>query len=101
MQSPRDRNDELALEILAALVAALERHAEVGETIISSADEQEAARRLQDLLGASEMAAVEVMNMQWRRWTRDGQTELQSRRDELLARRDDLIARRDSSDPTA
>jgi DNA gyrase/topoisomerase IV subunit A len=94
------RNDLAALELLDALVAALDRRVEVGEAITSSADEHVAVRRLQDLLGVSESPAKEVLNMQWRRWTRDGQAELRSRRDELLARRDDLIARRDAMGQT-
>lgn len=93
------RHELRVLELLDALVVALERHAEVGETIASSADAQEAVRRLQDLLGVSELAAVEVSNIQWRKWTREERAKLRSRRDELLARRDDLIARRDSNRP--
>ncbi len=84
-----DLRDVLArLELLDAVVSALERHAEVGETIASRADETEAARRLQDLPGVSETAAVEVLNMPWRRWARDGQRELRPRRDEQIVRRD-------------
>jgi DNA gyrase/topoisomerase IV subunit A len=91
------RNELFELELLDALVMAQERHAEVGETISSCADSQEAVLRLQDLLGVSESAAAEVLNSQWRRLTRDERTELRSRRDQLLARRDDLIAQRDSA----
>jgi DNA gyrase/topoisomerase IV subunit A len=94
------RNELQVLELLDALVTALDRHAEVGETIASSADAQEAVRRLQDLLGVSETAAIEVLNVQWHRWTRNGRTELRARRDELLARRDDLLARRDAMGQT-
>ena len=98
MGAQEDLRDVLArLELLDAVVSALERYAEVGETIAACADETDAARRLQDLLGVSETAAVKVLSMPWRRWTRDGQRELRSRRDEQLVRRDELIARRDST----
>jgi DNA gyrase/topoisomerase IV subunit A len=79
--------DGRQLEILDALVAAFERRSEVLEAIESSDEEQDAVQRLSELLGVTETAASEILNMQWRRLTRQGRAEIYERRDALRARR--------------
>jgi hypothetical protein len=60
------------------------RHLEMLE---SSDEAEDAMRRLRDLLGVSADVASEVLNIQWRRLTRQGSAELIERRDALRARR--------------
>jgi DNA gyrase/topoisomerase IV subunit A len=80
-------HDGRLLELLDAIAAALERRSEVLAVVESSDEEEEAVRRLTELLGVSELAAVEVLNMQWRRLTRQGRAEIYERRDSLRDRR--------------
>lgn len=89
-----DRDPELdqreldgRLEILDALVAALERRSVVLEAIESSDEAEDAVRRLRELLGVSEAAASEVLNMQWRRLTCQERARIYEYRDALRARR--------------
>lgn len=82
-----DQREKVArqLEILEGLTAALERWSAVSEVIEASDDTEDAVRRLRDLLGVSETVALEVLNTQWRRLTRQNRAEIIKRRDELRA----------------
>jgi hypothetical protein len=73
------------IELLDALLLSLDRRREVADAIAASTDELEATKRVRELLQISEFAAAEVMNMQWRRSTRDGRSQLQTHRGELAA----------------
>jgi hypothetical protein len=84
---PDQRALDDRLAILDVLVAAVERRSEVFAVVESSEDPEDAVRRLQDLLGVSEVGAIEVLNMQWRRLTRRDRTEIHERRDELRVQR--------------
>jgi DNA gyrase/topoisomerase IV subunit A len=53
------------LEILEALLDAVDRRDEVPDVVSSSDDTDHAAERLRQLLGVSPVAAVEILNMQW------------------------------------
>jgi DNA gyrase/topoisomerase IV subunit A len=74
------------LELLDALLAALDRREEVSDVVSASEDSDRAVERLRELLGVSPLAAVEILNMQWRRFTRDGRQELLDRINELQDR---------------
>jgi DNA gyrase/topoisomerase IV subunit A len=78
------------LAIIDVLLLALERRGELGDAIAAADDEEAAASAVQEILGVSRESAVEVLNMQLRRWTSDGRRELAHRRNELQARRDEL-----------
>jgi DNA gyrase/topoisomerase IV subunit A len=78
----RDRR----LELLEALLAALDRREEVSDVVSASKDPDEAVERIQELLRVSPVAAVEILNMQWRRFTRADRQEIQSRIEELRSR---------------
>jgi DNA gyrase/topoisomerase IV subunit A len=71
------------LEILEALLSAIDRRDEAFEAVVSSADPLDAAARLRVLLGVSDVAASEILNMQWRRFTQTERTALRDRRDEM------------------
>jgi DNA gyrase/topoisomerase IV subunit A len=86
LMDPDHRKTAMArIEILDALLLSLDRRHEVADLIADSTDELEARDRLRELLQISEVAATEVLNMQWRRSTREGRSELQLRRDEQVA----------------
>jgi DNA gyrase/topoisomerase IV subunit A len=71
------------LELLDAMLAALDRRDEVSDVVSASEDSEHAVARLCELLGVSPLAAVEILTMQWRRFTRAVRQEIQSRIDEL------------------
>jgi DNA gyrase/topoisomerase IV subunit A len=71
------------LELLDAIASAIERRTVVLAAIESSDDAEDAVRRLTELLGVSAAAASEILNMQWRRLTRQGRAEIYQRRDAL------------------
>jgi DNA gyrase/topoisomerase IV subunit A len=81
------------LEMLDAFVAALESRSVVSEAIEASEDQDDAVRRLRDLLGVSEAAASDILNIPWRRLTRQGRAELYERRDALRDRHDSASRR--------
>ena len=56
------------LEILDAVVAAIDRRIDVLETIASSPSADEARVRVCALLGVSEVAATAILDLQWRRF---------------------------------
>jgi DNA gyrase/topoisomerase IV subunit A len=80
------------LAILEVLLLALERRGELGDAIAAAADADAASNEVQQILGVSREHAIEVLNMQWRRWTSADRRELAHRRDELVARRAELTA---------
>lgn len=71
------------LEILEVILAALERHHEVSDVVASSETASEASARLRELLGISQVAATEILNMQWRRLARAEQQEMRALINEL------------------
>ena len=79
------------LAIIEVLLLALERRGELGDAIAAAADAEAAVDEVQQILGVAREPAIEVLNMQWRRWTSEGRRELAHRRDELQARRDELM----------
>jgi DNA gyrase/topoisomerase IV subunit A len=76
----------LELELLEALVAALDRRNEVSDVVSASEDSDHAVERLRELLGVSAVAAVEILNIQWRRFTRAEKQGLQDRISQLRDR---------------
>jgi DNA gyrase/topoisomerase IV subunit A len=66
------------MEILEAILAAVERHHEVSDVVASSETASEARARLRELLEISDVAATEILNMQWRRLARVERQEMQS-----------------------
>jgi DNA gyrase/topoisomerase IV subunit A len=79
------------LAIINVLLLALERRGELGDAIAAAADAEAALNEVQQILGVPREHAIEVLNMQWRRWTSAERRELASRRDELQARRAELL----------
>jgi len=73
--------DQGRLEILEALLAAIDRRSEVSSVVAASQDADTAARAVQDLLGVSAASAVEVLNMQWRRLAGDDRKRMEDDRD--------------------
>jgi DNA gyrase/topoisomerase IV subunit A len=82
----QERDRESRLELLDALLAALDRRDEVSDVVSASEDTDQAVERLRELLGVSPLAAVEILNMQWRRFTHDERQMLQDRISELRDR---------------
>lgn len=74
------------LEVLEGLLLALDRHSEVSDTVFSSRDAKEALEGVRRLLGVSEVAGIEILNMQWRRFTRADRQAMQDHVDELRNR---------------
>ena len=74
------------LHLIQTLVDAIERHAEVSDTIVSSKTEESAKDAVAQMLGVCDMCATEVMNMQWRRLSREGLADLRRRAAEIQAR---------------
>lgn len=69
---------------LDALASAQERRDEVMAVVEASEDPDEAARGLMRLLGLdSEAQAMTVLDMQWRRWTKQDRQRLALERHEL------------------
>lgn len=62
---------ETALELLNALVAALDRRHEISDVVWASEDSDRAGQRLEELLGVSAVAAVEILNTPWRQFAHD------------------------------
>jgi DNA gyrase subunit A len=73
------------LHILNALVSAIDQRDEVHLAICSSPSAEHAVPRLMTLLGISEVGAVAILDLQWRRLA-----ELE--RDRIIAERDEIRA---------
>lgn len=85
MDAERQTAAKQRIEILDALLLSLDRRNEVAEVIAASDDPFEAQERVRELLGISDLGAMEVLNMQWRRTTRKDREESRTRRDETAA----------------
>jgi DNA gyrase/topoisomerase IV subunit A len=83
MDTDQERDRQRRVELLDALLAALARRDEVSEVVGASDDSDQAAERLQKLLGVSSVAAIEILNMPWRGFTRDRRQILQEHISEL------------------
>ena len=86
----RERERE-RLEMVDALVLAGERRAELTDLVAAADNPVAAVPAVQQLLGVSATAAMEVLNTQLRRWTT-------ADRDDLVRRRDDLRTHLDPPD---
>jgi DNA gyrase/topoisomerase IV subunit A len=71
------------LEILEAILAAIDRRSEVSDVVASSETAADALVRLRQLLGISQVGAMEILNMQWRRLARAERRDIQGRIVEL------------------
>ena len=85
MDPDEQRDRDRRLELLNALLVALDRRQEVSDVVWASENSDDAAQRLQELLGVSSVTAVEILNLQWRRFARNGR---QTLHDEVSALRD-------------
>ncbi len=74
------------LEVLDAIVAAIERRDEVHEAIASSPSADQARARLVALLGVSDVGAVAVLDLQWRRLAELERTRIITERDDIRRR---------------
>ena len=74
------------LELLEAILAAIDRRSEVSDVVASSESADDAVDRLRELLGISQMGAMEILNMQWRRLARAERREIQQRITEFRGR---------------
>jgi DNA gyrase/topoisomerase IV subunit A len=74
------------LMIVDALVRAVDRRDEVFQMIEDSEDEDEARRRVGQLLGVGELGSRAVLDMQVRRFTRDHRQRLASEAKELRSK---------------
>ena len=72
--------------ILDALEKAMDRRDEVFQIIEDSEDEDEARRRVGQLLGVGELGSRVVLDLQVRRLTRDQRQAIASRAEELRSR---------------
>jgi DNA gyrase/topoisomerase IV subunit A len=82
-EDERHMRDELM--ILDALLRAMDRRDEVFQVIDDSEDEDEARRRVGQLLDVDELGSRVVLDLQVRRFTRDQRQNLVSRAAELRA----------------
>ncbi|MGH8961707.1 MAG: DNA gyrase subunit A [Jatrophihabitantaceae bacterium] len=71
------------LEILDALVAALERRTEVFDVIAASVSADAARERLSEMLGVSEIGATAVLDLQSRRFAQIEAQRIADERDQL------------------
>jgi DNA gyrase subunit A len=67
------------LEILEAILAAIDRSCEVSDVVASSETADDARARLRELLGISHVGAMEILNTQWRRLARAERRDIQRR----------------------
>ena len=74
------------LEILRALLAAMDQRHKVMDAVADSETAHQAVDRLAQLLAVSEAAAQEVLNMQVRRLTAAGRRDIEQRIVELQGR---------------
>jgi DNA gyrase subunit A len=74
------------LEVLDAIVAAIDRRDEVHTVIVSSPSAEQARTRLVALLGVSEVGAVAILDLQWRRLAELERTRIVAERDEIRSR---------------
>lgn len=74
------------LMVVDALVRAVDRRGEVFQVIEDSEDEDEAIRRVGQLLGVDEFGSRVVLNLQFRRLTRDQRQVLASEAEELRSK---------------
>jgi len=81
---PRIERERLA--ILETLLVALDRHTEVSDAVIASQDPTEALERVRRLLDVSEAAAIEILSLQWRRFTRADRQVMEDQVEELRGR---------------
>lgn len=88
MNQERDTQIVLArarLEILNAIVAAQNRHAEVSAAIASAPDQRAAIRAVAELPGVGEVPARAIADLPWRRLTKDSQRQVREERDAIIA----------------
>jgi DNA gyrase/topoisomerase IV subunit A len=78
--------DRGRLKIFEAILAAIDRRHEVSDVVASSENADQARARVRDLLGVSQEAATEILNMQWRRLTRSEQRAMRELIEELRGR---------------
>jgi DNA gyrase/topoisomerase IV subunit A len=78
-----ERHARQELMILDALLQAMDRRDEVLQIIEDSEDFDEARRRVGQLLGVGEIGSRAVLDMQFRRLTRDQRRALATRAEEL------------------
>jgi DNA gyrase/topoisomerase IV subunit A len=83
---PHEDTARKTLEMLEAILAAIDRRDEVMDTVSSSDDADQAAEGLRQLLGVSSFAAVDLLNMRWRMFTRAERQKVQDRINELRDR---------------
>ena len=83
-EDERHTRDELM--ILDALEKAMDRRDEVFQIIEDSEDEDEARRRVGQLLGVGELGSRVVLDLQVRRLTRDQRQAIASRAEELRSK---------------
>jgi DNA gyrase/topoisomerase IV subunit A len=86
VETDRERARMQETEIIAALLLAIDRRVDVCEAVASAEDQTDAVDRLRDLLAVSEFEAVEILNMQWRRFTRSDHQALLERLKDLQNR---------------
>lgn len=80
------RAERERLHLLEAIVSALDRRAEVVETIGSSVDVEQSREALRELLEVDELGAMAVLDLQLRRFSEVQRTKIAEDRDDLLAR---------------
>lgn len=73
------------LEILEALVAAIERRSEVFEAIAASKSADHARIGLAEMLRVSEIGATAILDLQWRRMAEDERNRIVADRDQIRA----------------
>ncbi|XVX20635.1 DNA gyrase subunit A [Actinomycetota bacterium] len=79
-----DHNAQRDLEVLDALLAAIDRRSEIREAIADSDDTEAAVTAIARLLDVDEIPATAVANLQWRRFTRGERARIAQQRQELL-----------------
>ncbi|MCE1180174.1 MAG: DNA gyrase subunit A [Micrococcales bacterium] len=79
-----DQNTQRDLEVLDALLAAIDRRSEVMAAIADSDDTEAAVAVIAQLLDVDEIPATAVANLQWRRFTRGERARIARQRQELL-----------------
>ena len=85
-----ERHARQELMILDPLLRAMDRRDEVLQIIEDSEDADEARHRVAQLLGVEELGARAVLDMQFRRLTRDQRRALATRAEELRAMLPDM-----------
>jgi DNA gyrase/topoisomerase IV subunit A len=86
VDTDQERARTQQLEMLDALQVAIARRVEVTEAVVSAEDQSDAVQRLRGLLEVSEVGAIHILNMEWRRFTRSERHALQDRMTDLRNR---------------